>query len=146
MTIFVNRTLNLKKIKAIGFDMDYTLIRYHTNIYENETFKSVRDLLISQRQYPEQIKSLTFNPKIAIRGLVLDSQKGNLLKLSCFGKVKTAYHGSKSLNFKSQQNLYKGYVVDISLPQYICIDTAFSMAHAASVSYTHLTLPTTPYV
>ena len=30
MSIYVNRTLDLKKIKAIGFDMDYTLVRYQT--------------------------------------------------------------------------------------------------------------------
>ena len=27
-TVFCNRTLNLKKIKYIGFDMDHTLVRY----------------------------------------------------------------------------------------------------------------------
>ena len=27
--IFCNRTLNLRSIQAIGFDMDYTLVHYH---------------------------------------------------------------------------------------------------------------------
>ena len=30
--VYVNRTLNLRKIKYIGFDMDHTLVRYNTRI------------------------------------------------------------------------------------------------------------------
>ena len=27
--VFCNRTLNLRSIRAIGYDMDYTLVHYH---------------------------------------------------------------------------------------------------------------------
>ncbi len=29
--IFANRTLNLRAIKAVGYDMDYTLIHYYVS-------------------------------------------------------------------------------------------------------------------
>jgi HAD superfamily 5'-nucleotidase-like hydrolase len=120
----------MKKIKAIGFDMDYTLIRYNTQVYEQGAFDIVKKLLVEHKHYPEKILDLKFKPDFAIRGLVLDTIKGNLLKLSCFGKVKTAYHGTTPMDFATQQRLYRGFVIDISLPEFICIDTAFSMAHA----------------
>ena len=39
MSIFVNRMLNMKHIKVIGFDMDHTLVRYHSDRFEELTFK-----------------------------------------------------------------------------------------------------------
>lgn len=30
--IFCNRTLNMRSIRAIGYDMDYTLIHYHSEV------------------------------------------------------------------------------------------------------------------
>ncbi len=32
--VYVNRTLNLKRIKYIGLDMDHTLIRYNSENFE----------------------------------------------------------------------------------------------------------------
>ena len=41
MSVYVNRTLNMKKIKAIGFDMDYTLVRYKTEAFEKFVFENI---------------------------------------------------------------------------------------------------------
>ena len=32
--VYVNRTLNLKKIKYLGLDMDHTLVRYNSENFE----------------------------------------------------------------------------------------------------------------
>ena len=32
--VYVNRTLNLKRIRYIGFDMDHTLVRYNSENFE----------------------------------------------------------------------------------------------------------------
>ena len=32
MGVYINRILNMKKIKAIGFDMDHTIVRYNTEL------------------------------------------------------------------------------------------------------------------
>ncbi|CAB4041727.1 cytosolic purine 5 -nucleotidase, partial [Paramuricea clavata] len=37
--IFVNRSLNISKIKFFGFDMDYTLAAYKSPEYEAMTFR-----------------------------------------------------------------------------------------------------------
>ena len=44
--VFVNRTLNLKRIKYIGLDMDHTLIRYNTENFERLAFQIGVDGLI----------------------------------------------------------------------------------------------------
>ena len=48
MGIFINRTLNMKKIKAIGFDMDYTIVRYNTEAFEKFTHGEVLKKLVSE--------------------------------------------------------------------------------------------------
>ena len=129
MTIHVNRILNLKKIKAIGFDMDYTLVRYNAEAFEKETHKAVLDKLVRVLGYPKEIKNLEFDYNSVIQGLVLDRKRGNLLKVSRFGKVKSATHGTLPLPFKVQQNIYSNCVIDLNDPNIQSLDTAFSISH-----------------
>lgn len=90
MRIFVNRTLNLKRVKAIGFDMDYTLVRYHTENFEEFAYYSSLKKLVEIKNYPKEILDLKFNFLQVIQGLVIDKKRGNFLKISRFGQVKTA--------------------------------------------------------
>ena len=88
MGIYINRTLNMKKIKAIGFDMDYTIVRYKTENFEELTHRETLKKLVADRKYPEEILKLKFDFNRVIQGLVIDKKNGNLLKVSRFGKVK----------------------------------------------------------
>ena len=78
--VFVNRTLNMKKIKAIGFDMDYTLVRYNIHNFEKDTHQMLIQKLIDNNGYPQEIKKLLFEPHRIIRGLVIDTKKGKFFK------------------------------------------------------------------
>ena len=49
--VFVNRTLNLKRIRYIGLDMDHTLIRYNSKEFETLSFNSIKHKLIA-KGYP----------------------------------------------------------------------------------------------
>ena len=40
--LFCNRTLNLRGIQAIGYDMDYTLIHYHMRKWEKRAYTFIR--------------------------------------------------------------------------------------------------------
>ncbi len=126
--VFVNRILNLKKIKYIGLDMDHTLIRYHTDNFEALVFKLVIETLIQQKNYPEKIRDFSFNMQDAIRGLVVDSENGNILKLNRYGTIKKSYHGTRAIGFSEQQAFYKSTYADLNDPNYMVIDTAFSIA------------------
>lgn len=126
--IFINRILNLKRIKAIGLDMDHTLIRYKIEHFEALVFELAIEALIQHKQYPEQIRQFKFNMQDAIRGLVIDSEHGNILKLSRYGAIRQSYHGTKPIDFKAQQRFYGSAYIDLNDPNYQVIDTSFSIA------------------
>jgi HAD superfamily 5'-nucleotidase-like hydrolase len=128
--IFVNRTLNLKKIKYIGFDMDHTLVRYRGEHFEALAHKSIIDRMVLTRQYPEEIRDFKFDFKLAIRGLAVDRQHGNLLKVSRHSAIRASSHGTQPIPFADQQQFYKSTYIELSDPNYSAIDTTFSISYA----------------
>lgn len=126
--VFVNRIINMKKIKMIGLDMDHTLIRYHSENFESLVYKLVVEKLVEVKQYPPIVKTFRFNFKEAIRGLVIDSINGNILKLSRYGAIRESHHGTQPISYADQQKMYRSIYVDLNDPNYMAIDTAFSIA------------------
>jgi HAD superfamily 5'-nucleotidase-like hydrolase len=126
--VFVNRILNMKKIKLIGLDMDHTLIRYHSENFESLVYQLVKEQLVETKHYPEAIKKLNFNYHDAIRGLVVDRKNGNILKLSRYGAIRQSFHGTKLIDYAEQQQIYRSTYVDLGDPNYMAIDTSFSIA------------------
>ncbi|MBA2653128.1 MAG: HAD-IG family 5'-nucleotidase [Tatlockia sp.] len=126
--VFVNRILNMKKIKYIGLDMDHTLIRYNTKNFEALVFKLTVEKLLTQKNYPEEIQNFEFNFQDAVRGLIIDSKNGNILKLSRYGAIRHSFHGTKQINYAEQKKFYRSIYVDLNDPNYFAIDTSFSIA------------------
>lgn len=126
--VFVNRILNMKKIKLIGLDMDHTLIRYNSEHFESLVYDLIKEKLITIKKYPTSIHSLIFNYSDAIRGLVVDSNNGNILKLSRYGAIRESYHGTQHIDFSEQKKIYRSIYVDLRDPNYMPIDTSFSIA------------------
>ncbi len=104
--VFVNRIINMKKIKMIGLDMDHTLIRYRSERFESLVYQLVKDQLVDVKHYPARIKKLKFNFNDAIRGLVIDCKNGNILKLSRYGAIRNSHHGTSPISFSEQQKIY----------------------------------------
>jgi HAD superfamily 5'-nucleotidase-like hydrolase len=128
--VYVNRTLNLKRIRYIGLDMDHTLVRYHTEEFERLSHSVMKEKLIKNKGYPEAVRQLEFNYDLAIRGLVIDRKKGSLLKLNRHSAIRTTYHGLKPMDYKTQQKLYKSTYIDLNDRDYLAVDTAFSISLA----------------
>ena len=128
--VFVNRTLNLKKIKYLGFDMDHTLIRYHSEDFEALAHSSIIERLVTTRHYPEKIREFVFDFRLAIRGLIIDRQHGNLLKVSRHSAIRASAHGTRPIPFSEQQKFYKSTYIELSDPNYSAIDTTFSISYA----------------
>lgn len=126
--VFVNRIINMKKIKLIGLDMDHTLIRYNSEAFESLVYQLITAKLIEIKNYPQSIKQLTFNYHDAIRGLVIDCKNGNILKLSRYGAIRQSYHGTQPILFADQQQFYRSIYVDLGDPNYMAIDTSFSIS------------------
>jgi len=126
--VFVNRILSLKKIKYIGLDMDHTLIRYNVKNFETLVYNLVIDKLIKEKQYPVELRKFQFNFSDSIRGLIVDSNNGNILKLSRFSAIRKSFHGTKEISFVNQKEIYRSIYVDLKDHNYIAIDTSFSIA------------------
>ena len=123
--VFCNRTLNLWGIRAIGYDMDYTLIHYRVPEWEGRAFAhAVAEL--AEQGWP--VRELVFDPDDVIQGLVVDREQGNLLKVDRFGFVKSASHGLKSLSFQDQRRLYSRTIVDHRDPRFVFTATLFSLS------------------
>lgn len=128
MSVYVNRSLNLKQIQMIGFDMDYTLVRYYSRAFEELTFRQAKDYLVDALCYPQAVKNFVFDYDRAMVGLVIDKHRGNLLKLSRFGKIKQASHGLKPLDFRTLKKVYQNVVVDFGDPNFQPLDTLFAIS------------------
>lgn len=125
--IFCNRTLNLRAIKAIGYDMDYTLIHYQVEAWERRAYEHIRDRLVAQG-WP--VGALQFEPTLAIRGLVIDTLNGNLVKANRFGFVKKAVHGTRPLSFDKQRDAYAQTIIDLADRRWVFLNTLFSLSEA----------------
>src|SRR3954447_9996210 len=125
--IFCNRTLNLRSIRAVGYDMDYTLIHYRTEAWERRAFEHLQRKLAAAG-FP--VEPLIFDPTFAIRGLILDLELGNLIKCNRFGYVKRAFHGTKPLDYVAQRTAYSRTIVDLAEPRYVFMNTFFSLSEA----------------
>lgn len=125
--LFCNRTLNMRAIKAVGYDMDYTLIHYRVEAWERRAYEYIRDRLVEQG-WP--VADLTFDPMLAIRGLIIDTAKGNLLKANRFGFVKKALHGSRPMDFEAQREAYARTVIDLADRRWVFLNTLFSLSEA----------------
>jgi len=126
--VFANRTLNLRSIKAIGYDMDYTLIHYRVEEWEGAAFGYARDNL-AKLGLP--VDGFEFNPDAFTIGLTFDLQLGNLLKATRFGYVVRAQHGHEMLPFDRQRTLYTDTVVELSEPRFEFMNTLFELSRAS---------------
>lgn len=125
--VFCNRTLNLRAIRAIGYDMDYTLVHYRIEEWERRAYGHVQRKLVA-RGWP--VENLTFDPQLIIRGLILDLEHGNVVKANRFGYVKRAAHGTRFLSFEEQRALYARALVDLAEPRWVFLNTLFSLSEA----------------
>ena len=125
--LFCNRTLNLRGIQAIGYDMDYTLVHYHMQEWEQRAYNFIKEGLL-EKGWP--VDDLTFDPSLVIRGLVLDTEHGNVVKANRFGYVKRAFHGTEPLGFEAQRDVYQRTLVDLGEDRWHFLNTLFSISSA----------------
>jgi HAD superfamily 5'-nucleotidase-like hydrolase len=123
--IYANRTLNLRSIGAIGYDMDYTLVHYKVDTWERHAYERIKDLL-GEEGWP--VDDLQFDPDLAIRGLVIDTELGNMVKANRFGYVMRAAHGTRMLEFDEQREAYRHTPVDLSESRFFFLNTLFSLS------------------
>lgn len=123
--VFCNRTLNLKAIKAIGYDMDYTLVHYRVKEWEERSYAHLKAKHLDHGLPCEELR---FDPDFILRGLIADTELGNLIKINRFGYVKQAYHGTSPLDFETMRRCYGRTIVETGTPRFVFMNTLFTVS------------------
>ncbi len=131
--IFVNRALDLGQISAIGFDMDYTLCRYRSELEVLATELAIVHLV--RRGYPEALTEVRYDPNWANRGLVIDCLHGNVVKMDAHRHVTRVWHGLRRLEDAERRAIYHADPPRLSADRWVPLDTLFSTPEAYLYSH-----------
>ena len=71
-TIFANTYVDMGKVDTVGFDYDYTLVTYTTDLLEL-IYDMALKRLVDDRQYPAEMLEigLKFDPSFSVRGTLI---------------------------------------------------------------------------
>ena len=115
----------MRSIDAIGYDMDYTLIHYDVVTWERHAYAYLKEGL---KDLGWPVDDLEFIPELAMQGLIIDMQEGNVLKANRFGYVKRAFHGTQPLEYSEQRERYRGMLIDLRDSRWKFMNTQFSIS------------------
>ncbi|MGH7725180.1 MAG: HAD-IG family 5'-nucleotidase [Candidatus Eiseniibacteriota bacterium] len=125
--VFVNRNLRFSQILAIGFDLDHTLAHYDALPIEKLAFELTKKKLVEKRGYPAEVLRFKYDPDFVVRGLVVDRQLGNCLKMDYFRYVGRACHGLSRLDSTERARLYNEKPPRYSGDRFVSVDTLFHL-------------------
>jgi 5'-nucleotidase len=123
--IYVNRNLRMSSIEAVGFDLDHTLSHYDQLSVGELAFSATKEKLVTKKHYPEEILTLSYDPDFLVRGLVVDLDRGNILKMDCHNYVQRVCHGKRAISSSERKNIYAEVRFSFSKNSYSSIDTLF---------------------
>lgn len=123
--VYSTRTLNMSKLKLIGYDMDHTLAMYNRENFEQLAFNETL-LKFVKAGYPEEFLSFKFDPNYIQRGLLVDMDRGNLLKVDAHKYVKIAYHGHQRLSKEDRDKYYNKE--SFKAQELLSVDTFFALS------------------
>lgn len=105
--IYVNKNLRLDNIQVYGFDYDYTLAHYSSNL-QTLIYNLAKGHMVNELRYPDILMTFKYDPTFPIRGLYYDKLKGCLLKLDFFGSIEPdeCFYGRRKLSRKEITQIY----------------------------------------
>lgn len=128
--VYANRNLDMARVEAIGFDMDYTLAQYHQQAMDELSIRVTVDKLIAKRGYPEEIREARLDLSFIIRGLVIDKETGNIFKMDAHRHVGRCYHGYREMPEKARVETYGTRPIRLASGRYHWVDTLFALPEA----------------
>lgn len=132
--VFVNRTLRLESIRAVGFDLDWTLADYRRQALDQLAFEITIDRLIDAHGYPAEIRSLEHRPDFPCRGLMVDKKAGTVLSMDRHRWVGRAYLGRDRLDRDELRRLYRYEPINPASSRFYRVDTLFELPETAIFS------------
>lgn len=101
------RTFSLNDYDCIGFDLDNTIVKYKVKNMIYHEYNAMAELLV-QKGYSKEflLKPIEEDVDFLQKGLILDFERGNLLRVCPDGTIQIASHGSK---FLTREEIIKIY-------------------------------------
>jgi 5'-nucleotidase len=130
--VFCNRELRMQGVRAIGFDMDYTLAQYVQPAFDHLAFDGAKQKLVAMG-YPPDVLQVPYNHTLWTRGLIIDTQRGNFLKIDRHKYVRVARHGLDPISPTTRKLLYSrtfNKVMSFSEKSFVNMDTLFQFVDA----------------
>lgn len=118
--------MRLDDIDWVGFDMDYTLAVYHQHEMDRLSIEATIDKLIA-RGYPSALRTMEYRTDFPIRGLLIDRQLGNVLKIDRYKYAKKAYHGMRALTRDERRTAYHRRRLNPASDRYHWVDTLYAL-------------------
>jgi len=128
--IYVNRNLRFDHVSMVGFDMDYTLAVYRQGAMDRLSIDATARKLV-ELGYPECLLDAPYRTDFPIRGLLIDRQLGNILKMDRYRYVKKAYHGMRELSREQRHKCYHSRPVKPGTERYHWVDTLYGLSEVA---------------
>ncbi|OQV12211.1 5'-nucleotidase domain-containing protein 3 [Hypsibius exemplaris] len=114
--IFANNELELSEINVYGFDYDYTLAAYSSDLH-NVIYDLAVKNLINVYKYPAGIAEMPYNPAFAVRGLHFDIGKSLLMKIDSYHNVQlgSVYRGMSPVSKEDVREIYGGTHIPLEM-------------------------------
>ncbi|HBQ14520.1 MAG: HAD-IG family 5'-nucleotidase [Sandaracinaceae bacterium] len=129
--VYVNRNLRFDLVSVVGFDMDYTLAIYRQEAMDRLSIEATARKLVEDLGYPECVRSAPFRTDFAIRGLLIDRELGNILKMDRYRYVKKAYHGMRELSREERHRHYHSRPIRVGAGRYHWVDTLYGLSEVS---------------
>nr|XP_020468542.1 5'-nucleotidase domain-containing protein 1 isoform X1 [Monopterus albus] len=115
---------SLSDCDVIGFDLDHTLCRYHLKETSRLIYESFARYLVEHKGYDKDLLNLTpATWDFCFKGLVVDLEDGNIVKLAEDGTVLRATHGTTDL---STEEIIKHYGPQREWKHFNSLSTSFT--------------------
>lgn len=128
--VFVNRSLRMDQIGAVGFDMDYTLALYRQSEMDRLSVEATVPKLIALG-WPAALEAMQLRHDFPIRGLLIDRKLGNVIKMDRHRYVKRAYHGHRELPVEERRVHYAHQRVGSLGGRYHFVDTLYALSEVS---------------
>ena len=136
--VYCNRSLRFDQLEWVGFDMDYTLAIYDQQQMDQLSVGATIRKLV-ERGYPESLLDLEFELEFPVRGLIVDRELGNVIKMDRYKYVKRAYHGTRELSLEERRHHYHAKTIDTGSERYHWVDTLYALCevtvYAAAIDH-----------
>ena len=105
--VFANTEVDMAAVDVVGFDYDFTLCSY-TPALAQLLYDQAKAHLVDVLRYPAVFRSFQYDASFAIRGLLYDTEKGLLVKMSYLNTLTVVFRGRTRLSEEEVLQAYDG--------------------------------------